>query len=368
MDLLEVAIGDLLKKGVALPEEEVFSLVSKLAIAIDSMQERLFLNDFDQALIAPEERRFEKKSAKGDTYAFGALTYFLLMGHFPEGYFPLPSTRSFKGNWDTLIKETLSFEPEKRAEKLEPLLQNIYLKKPSFTESVVIPAGTYLRGSNQGNRDEMPKHPVHLPSFAIDIHPVTNEQFVHFLQAFGTEKDTDNHDIIRLRDSRISRVGGQLQIENGYAQHPVVGVTWYGAHAYCQWVGKRLPTEAEWEVAACGGLESILYPTGAQIDKTKANFFSSDTMPVMSYPPNGYGLYDMAGNVYQWCADWYNYHYYEASLLEPNNPQGPAQGVYRVLRGGCWKSLKEDMRCSHRHRNNPGSFNRTYGFRCASSI
>ncbi len=240
--------------------------------------------------------------------------------------------------------------------------------EPLDTEMAVIPAGNYLRGSSHGGRDEMPRHTVRLVSFAIDVHPVTNEQFVLFLEAMGGEKDSNNNDIIRLRDSRIKRYGGKLNIESGYAKHPVVGVTWYGAVAYAKWVGKRLPTEAEWEIAAYGGREDILFPTGNNLERAEANFFSSDTTPVMSYPPNGFDLYDMAGNVYEWCQDWYDYHFYDVSVQEPNNPKGPAQGVYRVLRGGCWKSSKEDLRCAHRHRNNPGIMNGTYGFRCAADV
>lgn len=239
--------------------------------------------------------------------------------------------------------------------------------KPLLTEMVIIPGGIFSRGSHDGNRDEMPKHQVTLLSFAIDIHPVTNEQFVRFLEVMGGEKDSHHNDIIRLRDSRIKRSGGKLSIESGYNKHPVVGVTWYGAVAYARWIGKRLPTEAEWEVAAKGGQESILYPTGDEIAKTQANFFSSDTTAVMSYMPNLYGLYDMAGNVYEWCHDWYGYNYYEVSIQEPESPHGPLQGVYRVLRGGCWKSLKEDLLCCRRHRNNPGTVNGTYGFRCAAN-
>lgn len=239
--------------------------------------------------------------------------------------------------------------------------------EPLFTDMVVIPGGSYFRGSPDGARDEMPRHPVNLRSFALDIHPVTNEQFVRFLQAMGGEKDHNNNDIIRLRDARIKRSTGKLIIESGYAKHPVVGVTWYGAVAYAKWVGKRLPTEAEWEAAASSG-KDVLYPTGAEIERSQANFFSSDTTPVMSYPPNPFGFYDMAGNVYEWCEDWYAYNYYDASVVEPDDPQGPPQGVYRVLRGGCWKSLKEDLRCSHRHRNNPGAVNGTYGFRCAADV
>ena len=130
---------------------------------------------------------------------------------------------------------------------------------------------------------------------------------------------------------------------------------------------KRLPTEAEWEIAASNGEESI-YPTGPSIERVHANFFSADTTPVMSYPPNKFELYDMVGNVYEWCQDWYDYNYYEVAMQRPDNPKGPLQGVYRVLRGGCWKSLKDDLRCSHRHRNNPGVVNRTYGFRCAADV
>ncbi len=239
---------------------------------------------------------------------------------------------------------------------------------PIQTDMVIIPEGEYTRGSNEGARDERPAHRVFLNSFAMDIHPVTNEQFVRFLEAMGGEKDSHNNDLVRLRESRIKRSGGKLIIESGYAKHPVVGVSWYGALGYAKWVGKRLPTEAEWEVASRSLKPDMIYPTGLNIERTHANFFSADTTPVMSYPPIEIGLFDMAGNVYEWCHDWYDYNFYESSLQEPTNPKGPAQGVYRVLRGGCWKSLKDDLRCSHRHRNNPGTVNKTYGFRCAADV
>ena len=259
-------------------------------------------------------------------------------------------------NRDPVITQ---YQPEKKETKtIEPLQ----------TEMVVIRGGLFIRGSDIGNRDEMPCHKIELESFAIDIHPVTNEQFIRFLEYVGSEKDQSYNDLIRLKDSRVSRSGGRLSIEPGYMKHPVVGVTWYGAVNYAKWAGKRLPYESEWEIAARGGLENFMYPKGAQIEKSQANFFSSDTTPVMSYVPNGYGLYDMVGNVYEWCHDWYGYNYYEISASEPHNPKGPLQGVYRVLRGGCWKSLQEDMRCSHRHRNNPGTMNSTYGFRCAADV
>jgi formylglycine-generating enzyme required for sulfatase activity len=365
--------------------------------------------------LSPEQRE-EKGEADGkaDTYAFGVVVYYLLTKTYPAGYFDMPSALlpDYKMGWDKLVQACLRQDPARRPalllpsieavipkEELKPVLQPQEIVRPEYdpdpsaifqvektveryqpkpaeikqveplhTEMVIVKAGHYQRGSSQGARDELPRHAIFLDNFAIDIHPVSNEQFVRFLDAMGGEKDANNSDIIRLRESRIKRIGGKLNIESGYSKHPVVGVTWYGAIAYAKWIGKRLPTEAEWEVAASGGTEEWYYPTGNTIERSQANYFSSDTTAVMSYPPNAIGLYDMAGNVYEWCSDWYDYHYYNTSLQEPNNPKGPLQGVYRVMRGGCWKSLKEDLRCSHRHRNNPGTMNGTYGFRCAADV
>lgn len=381
--------------------------------------QRSFLQNY--AFLAPEQKDLygnHKPGPSADIYAFGVLVYYLLVGSFPEGMCAPPSSylkpSAAQWDWDLLVSACMHKDPEKRPTHLKALLSEIgsfenrslkaVLKpqelarpeyepdpgaifhiessvgryqpqekqtatiQPLLTEMVVIQGGSFLRGSAQGGRDEIPRHAVHIDPFALDIHPVTNEQFVRFLETMGGEKDVHNNDIIRLKEARIKRNAGKLHIESGYAKHPVVGVTWYGAVAYAKWVGKRLPTEAEWELAACGGVPEALYPTGESIEKMQANFFSSDTTPVMSYPSNGYGLFDMAGNVYEWCLDWYGYHYYEVSFQEPRNPKGPLQGVYRVLRGGCWKSLKDDMRCAHRHRNNPGTVNSTYGFRCAAEV
>lgn len=375
-----------------------------------------FLQNY--TFLAPEQKVMGESGVldvKADVYAFGVLAYYMIFRKFPEGIFDLPShcESPYKLNWDSVIYRCLQADPKKRPaslnealegllssqESLKPILNPQEIVRPEFepdpgaifqtemmvgkyqpkpvevqqinpllTEMKVVRGGTFYRGSNHGGRDEMPRHAVNLTSFALDIHSVTNEQFVRFLEAMGGEKDVNNNDIIRLRESRIKRIGGKLSIESGYAKHPVVGVSWYGAVAYAKWIGKRLPTEAEWEVAASCGLEEYLYPTGNTIERSQANFFSSDTTLVMSYPPNSFGFYDMAGNVYEWCQDWYDYHYYNASVQEPTQPKGPNQGVYRVLRGGCWKSLKEDLRCPHRHRNNPGTMNGTYSFRCAADV
>jgi formylglycine-generating enzyme required for sulfatase activity len=460
------SIGGIAQEGYPVPPLDIKKLTPLHAS---------FLQNY--SFLAPEQKQLDEckiGDAKADVYAFGVMSYFLICGCYPEGFFEMPSTLQpgYQYDWDTLVSECLQVNPEKRpssllnllescksgrkqqkkvefdpsiglVEPVEPLKtekEELHLPKsqecveieevveqqvveelreefveevlpktlrpilnvtqlerpetdldpgiifqldttvkqylpekkevknvqPLLTDMVGIPGGVFARGSASGNRDEMPRHQVTVDSFAIDIHPVTNEQFTRFLEAMGGEKDNNHHDIIRLRDSRIKRSGGKVHIEFGYNKHPVVGVTWYGALAYAKWVGKRLPTEAEWEVAAYGGVDNYLFPTGDDIEKTQANFFSADTTGVMSYAPNGYGLYDMAGNVYEWCHDWYGYNYYEISVQEPENPKGPLQGVYRVLRGGCWKSLKEDLRCSRRHRNNPGTVNGTYGFRCAA--
>ena len=250
----------------------------------------------------------------------------------------------------------------------KPDKQEVKNIEPIATDMVILEEGEYFRGCNVGLRDEKSRHKIFVDSFAIDIHPVTNEQFLRFLDVMNCEKDCNNNDIILLKDSRIKRVAGKLSIESGYAKHPVVGISWYGAKAYAKWVGKRLPFEGEWEIAASSGTDENIYPFGADIERNQANFFNTDTTPVMSYPSTNRGLYDIAGNVYEWIEDWYAYNYYEISKQEPHNPKGPVQGVYRVLRGGCWKSLREDLRCSHRHRNKPGSMNSTLGFRCAADV
>ncbi len=402
----------------------VQTLLNRIYQGLSEKKTGSFSFHHELAFLSPEQKEQPKIDlVKGDIFAFGVLVYFLIMRHYPEGFFPLPShvAPEYKLPWDRLIIHCLQPDPAKRTASIKQLMEELISEKPApaavksdsmkpvikareitrpefqddpsaifqkeltvaqfrpkpteiknhdplMSEMVIVKGGNFVRGSKNGGRDELPEHTITLESFAIDIHPVTNEQYVRFLEAMGGEKDGQNNDMIRLRESRIKKSGGKLNVESGYAKHPVVGVTWYGANAYAKWVGKRLPTEAEWEIAACGGLEESTYPTGKNIERSQANFFSSDTTTVMSYPPNAYGLYDMAGNVYEWCNDWYGYHYYDISVQEPTNPPGPPQGVYRVLRGGCWKSLKEDMRCSHRHRNNPGTMNGTYGFRCAADV
>ncbi len=332
------------------PQKRPEQLVSCLEAVQEEQSEAL------ESLVKKAQVKVEKKelASVGATQSSGELRPVIHTSEIDRPEVDLDPAAAF--NVDSTVKVYSPAEKE---------VQNI---QPMMSEMVVIEKTTFARGADDENRDEMPRHMVSLSSFAIDVHPVTNEQFTLFLEAMGGEKDTNHNDIIRLKESRLKRSAGKISVESGYQKHPVVGVTWYGAVAYARWVGKRLPTEAEWECAAKGGDDAALYPTGNEIEKSQCNFFSSDTTSVMSYQPNSYGLYDMAGNVYEWCQDWYGYNYYDTSLQEPENPKGPVQGVYRVLRGGCWKSLKEDLRCSRRHRNNPGTLNSTYGFRCAADV
>ena len=156
----------------------------------------------------------------------------------------------------------------------------------------------------------------------------------------------------------------------------MVDVSWNDAVAYAEWSGKRLPTEAEWEYAARGGLIGQRYPWGNDITHNNANYYTEGIRgkdkwnrcaPVGSFEPNGYGLYDMAGNVYEWCADWYDQHYYSNSPTK--NPLGPNTGSHRVLRGGYWNYTGDYLRVAYRSEELPhGWITRYNGFRCVSGL
>jgi formylglycine-generating enzyme required for sulfatase activity len=149
--------------------------------------------------------------------------------------------------------------------------------------------------------------------------------------------------------------------------HPVVNVTWGEAAGFCRWSGGRLPTEAEWECAARGGVEGRIYPWGDRYEPGLANdsdgFRQSGTRTAGSYPPNAYGLYDMVGNAWEWVNDWFEDGYYSRSPSE--NPTGPAAGLSRVMRGGSWRPYPRVFRVSNRGRGQPDRTSYYVGFRCA---
>ena len=259
---------------------------------------------------------------------------------------------------------------------------------PSSTEGMVlIPAGEFQMGSNSGESDEKPVHSVYVDAFYMDEYEVTNAEYAAFLNAKGkhTEGGTTWLDIgdIEARieyDARIEYVAGVYRVKAGYENHPVTYVSWYGAMAYSKWKGKRLPTEAEWEKAARGNLSGLTYPWGNSIDRNKANYnrHIGDTTAVGEYTANGYGLYDMAGNVWEWCLDEYNSGFYAVSPSQ--NPLSGANSIDwildnytgvespRVLRGGSWGNLAQLVRVAFRHGVNPSNTYFDIGFRCARTV
>jgi formylglycine-generating enzyme required for sulfatase activity len=228
------------------------------------------------------------------------------------------------------------------------------------TPMVEIPAGEFAMGLDgvQALEDERPKHQVWLPAFFMDLHEVTTGQYASFLAA-------TNRNVPWLWDT----------LELGQDRdRPVIGVDWSDADAYCRWKGKRLPTEAEWEKAA-RGMDGRLYPWGNQPPhKDLANFalgarfsYSQVLMPVLSYErgKSPYGLYQTAGNVWEWVEDWYSTNYYEVS--PDRNPQGPEEGQFKVLRGGSWSDLPKYLLAYGRFKLPPDTRNSYTGFRCAKS-
>ena len=258
-------------------------------------------------------------------------------------------------------------------------------KTPTHTDSaapegmVLIPAGKFLMGSNDGLAydDQKPVHTVYLDAFYMDIYEVTNVQYKEFVDANPHwRKDRISH---HYSYSYLKDWNGN-SYPRGKGDHPVTYVNWYDAMAYAQWAGKRLPTEAEWEKAARGGLIGKKYPWGDSTDSKKANYGRDimGTIAVGSYPPNGYGLYDMAGNVWEWCLDGYDEAFYKNSPSQ--NPIGGADRMIdvinnfinvktsRVLRGGSWFFVLSGLRAASRYRSTPADALNSYGFRCARAV
>jgi iron(II)-dependent oxidoreductase len=232
---------------------------------------------------------------------------------------------------------------------------------------VLIPAGDFFMGNPDEDElyyDENPCHTVYLDAFWIDCYEVTNRLYKQFIDETG-------HRIPHVEAAWAEPYNWEYKTyPPGKADFPVVLVSWEDAVAYATWAGKRLPTEAEWEKAARGGLVKHAYPWGEKIDVQHANYFTSITaknemQPVGAFLPNPFGIYDIAGNVWEWCSDWYGKTYYRRSHAA--NPSGPKEGLYRVYRSGAWTNRAEQLRCSERGRNVPIHRSHTIGFRCAKS-
>ncbi|SDQ81611.1 formylglycine-generating enzyme family protein [Arthrobacter crystallopoietes] len=278
---------------------------------------------------------------------------------------------------------------------------------------VLLPAGSFRMGDHFGEGypadGETPVHDVALDAFRIDATAVTNAEFAAFVQATGYRTESERfgtsavfhlqvqarpEDVLgdvagaqwwlNVRGADWAHPTGPLSSWEDLPDHPVVQVSWNDAQAYCKWAGRRLPTEAEWEYGARGGLEGKRYAWGDELvgpaEEHFCNIWQGEfprvnsledgylgTAPVQSFPPNGFGLYEVSGNVWEWCSDWFLPKYYRNAPAA--NPQGPTIGRGRVMRGGsflCHDSYCNRYRVAARSSNSPDSASSNCGFRTAA--
>jgi iron(II)-dependent oxidoreductase len=240
----------------------------------------------------------------------------------------------------------------------------------SATELIMVPAGQFVMGSDSGPSDERPRHTLDLPAFSIERTPVTNRQFADFLNAMGSETASGR----RLYDSddgdaRIRRNGRSWVPMEGADRLPVVEPTWFGAREYCRWIGRRLPTEAEWEKAA-RGTDARRYPWGNNApDKSRAHYGAGwrDFVPVGSAGAGAspYGVLDLAGNAWEWTSSAYKPYPYDAK----DGRENPDANVERVTRGGGQDSGADQITTTYRGAGlsrNPRSGHHNIGFRCVA--
>lgn len=245
---------------------------------------------------------------------------------------------------------------------------------------VLIPAGEFRMGSETGENDEKPVHVVYLDAYHIDPYLVTNADFKKFVDAnpqWGKDSNPEKY-----HDGDYLALWEGNDYPEDKANHPIVYVSWYAAMAYAEWAGKRLPTEAEWEKAARGRLIDRKYPWGDTEDITKAGTQMWQTPPrttsVGEYPPNAYGLYDMTGNVWQWCLDGYAEDFYanttERNPLASTTDMKALVSDYtsvetpRVLRGGAWAEDPRLPRVADRDKVAPIRVLSLAGFRCVQDV
>jgi formylglycine-generating enzyme required for sulfatase activity len=218
-----------------------------------------------------------------------------------------------------------------------------------------------------GNDDEHPEHTVYLDDFLIGKYEVTNSQYAEFLNAMGKDEDDAGHQLVNVGIASIQFRNEIYSALKGWEDSPVVGVSWYGAKAYAEWEGGRLPTEAEWEKAA-RGTDGRQWPWGDSWEIGRCNSWESGLhrpVAVGSFPTGAspYGVHDMAGNVFERVADWYQEDYYEVSPLR--NPKGPELGAFRVLRSGSWVELGNGCRTAFKIGQGPEDTDSDTGFRIA---
>lgn len=290
---------------------------------------------------------------------------------------------------------------------------DVVANEASTEHMALIPAGSFMMGREEREGwspmaapemfgDELPLHEVYLGAFYIDKYEVTNGQFNEFVDATGYVTDAEQHGASAVMVPQeqanepvqgtdmgwsTAREGATWRTPEGpgssiedFMDYPVVHVSWNDANAYAAWVGKRLPTEAEWEKAARGGVDTNwFWSDGLDNAGEYANFYGEhrtdyiypaeavdgyyQLAPVGSLIPNDYGLYDTAGNAFEWAADWYQYDYF--SISPPNNPEGPDSGTGKVVKGGGWYLCECYLRAANRESRRTEDHDHGLGFRLA---
>ena len=247
-------------------------------------------------------------------------------------------------------------------------------------DMVLIPAGEFQMGSNdiKVHGSEKRVYTAYVDAFYIDKYPVTNAQYQAFLSENPQWQKNNIHE--DYHNGNYLRTWHRNNYPKGKTDHPVVNVSWYTAMAYAQWIGKRLPTEAEWEKAARGGLDEKIYPWGDQLNTIMANYgkYIGAPTPIGEYLPNDYGVYDMAGNVWEWCLDEYDRNL--PKKLPPRNYDAETNSMSetinnflniktsRVLRGGSWASSPKTLQVAYCGAAPPTLTYNSYGFRCVRAV
>ena len=270
----------------------------------------------------------------------------------------VPIHRQKLVRWENVTLTPLSKTPE------TPETQGEIPRQSDEGDMVLIPAGEFLMGSNKGFQREKPSHKVYLDAYYIDKREVTNAQYQKFMQATGYSAPA------YWTQAPPGMKSFPIGTEN--PDHPVIGVSFDDALKYAAWAGKTLPTEAQWEKAARGGLLGKKYPLGDTLTHDDANFLGTAgldkwiyTAPVASFLPNGFGLYDIAGNVWEWCLDAYEPDYYSKSPKQNPVNQNVAAMKKHAIRGGAWHMNLLYLTCSYR--DGASGKSPYIGFRCAAS-
>jgi formylglycine-generating enzyme len=346
--------------------------------------------------MAPEYSLGSSPTPQSDVYSLGVLAYEMLTGVVPCASFPPPSEihSDIPSYWDELLHTCLHSEISQRYPSALELYRDLIDKaydiaaedisspEPSSTSiasgsssrertsltppgMVYIPAGTFYVGSAECGEDALPQHECSTEGFYIDRTPVTNARFARFIKETGYITEAEERESGTIWSEGRWRMTPGISWKNPFGErvptdfddHPVIHITYADAEAYAEWCGRRLPTEQEWEYAARGGQKNIRYPWGDTITKAYANYASDSTCAVMNYQANGYGLYDMVGNVWEWTSCWYE-------AYPGNMTSSPHFGEkYKVVKGGAWLYDAAHALISYRNANQPDRCYPTLGFR-----